>query len=244
MRVIFVVDSITDVTAKIEKMKSRFGKDISLIVKAPFVDLLKTYGYTPSDVYISNLSDVMHNLILKCNVDNIVIYYSSLQLDDSLINKFIKHIGEGKKIVNVMPYYSAVENMYNATYNLYVKSLFKFKDSLASPKLQYIPSHYATRMIVSSIANRMFENDSSKVTTMHIEDKEQSKSLKVKPPFNAYSLLAIIAALAITAILITTLAFVKFSYILIVVFVLLYLLDVVFALILNFKHKFDYRFLK
>lgn len=244
MRVIFVVDSITDVTAKIEKIKTHFGKDISLIIKAPFVDLLKTYGYTPSAVYMNNLSDVMHNLILKCNVDNIIIYYSSLEIDNALINKFIKHIGEGKKIVNVMPYYSAVENMYNATYNFYVKSLFKFKDSLASPKLQYIPSYYATKMIISSIANRMFENNSTNVTTMYIEDKNQYKSLKVKPPFNAYSLLSIIIALAITAILITTLAFVKFNYILIVAFVLLYLLDVVFAFILNFKHKFDYRFLK
>lgn len=244
MRVLFVVDSITDINQKILKLQTRFGGDISYVVKAPLVKLFETFGYTSNAIYTHNLSSVLHNIILKCPIDDIVICYASLNFNDSLLNKFISAIANKQKVVNVVPKYNSFESMYNSAYNSYVNFLFKSKDSLASPKLQFLPIAFVTELIKSSIANRLFEINAKFVTNIYIDDVEQSKNLKVKPRFNPFSLLPIIVALVLTATLITLIAFVNFNFLLGILFVLLYLLDIFMAIIQNFKRMFDNRFLK
>ncbi|MCQ2564464.1 MAG: hypothetical protein MJ152_01195, partial [Clostridia bacterium] len=146
--------------------------------------------------------------------------------------------------VNVQPKYNFFEQMHNGAYNIYVKSLFKTKDSMASPKLQYLPMNFAAELLITHFANRLFELDPQFVKTIYVEEKQESKSLKVAHTFNRANLISIILALIITIGLVVCMAFTNMHYVLILSFIALYLLDLAFCLILNYKHKFDHRFLK
>ena len=45
MKVVYVVDCISEVNQKINLIKNRFGDNILYVVRADLVDLFKTYGY-------------------------------------------------------------------------------------------------------------------------------------------------------------------------------------------------------
>ena len=121
--------------------------------------------------------------------------------------------------------------------------MFKNKDSMSSPKLQYIPSEFATELLMSHIANRLFEIDPRLVVNVYIEDKEINKSAKTKTKFGKLDIIPIIVALLITVAMIVTLAFTKPGYIFWLVIVFAYLLDIIIGLIFSYKKKFDTRFL-
>lgn len=243
MKVVYVIDSVTNLTHKIDMLKNRFGDSILYVVKHNLVPLFKTYGYVPNAIYTNNLSKVIHTLLTKSEVEDIIVCYSSLALNNELLNKFISKILDKSKIVYVMPKYNAFENMCNSVYNVYVKSLFKLKDSLASPKLQFIPSVYVSELLTSHFANKLFELPEEYTTTMNIHDKTVSDSLKVKSKFNKFNLIPIIAALLITIGLILSLAFIGINYLVVIIFACLYILDIVLAIIFGCKKKFDSRFL-
>lgn len=244
MKVLFVVDNISDITSKIDKIKNRFGNDIVFIVKAPLEPIFKTFGYTIHAIYYNNLARVMHQYLSNLEVQDVVIYYSSLNLTDSLLNTFVQKIGNRDKVVNIMPEYNFFERIENNLYNVYVKSMFKMKDSLASPKLQFLPTGFMQELLASHFGNKLFAVNEKFVKNIDIDDKELCKNLKVKPKFNPFNLLSIIIALIITIGLIVTLAFVKVNYLVVILFVCLYVLDLVISLIVNYKMKFDARFLK
>ena len=244
MKVIFVIDSVNELNNKINMLKTRFGNDILYIVKSNLVSLVKTYGINPNGVYKNNYIKVLH-VILNYNLNNdIVICYSSVKLSNELLNKFIAKIGNKQKIVNVMPYYNAFENIGNSAYNIYVKSLFGVKDSLTSSKLQFLPAAIVNELVTTHFGNRLFLLDESYSSTIHIEKGELSESLKTKTTFSKFYLIPIIIALAITMGLILSLAFFKANYLLLLIFVFLYVLDILISFIFHFKAKFDKRFLQ
>lgn len=244
MKVLFVVDSISELTSKIDKIKNRFGDNIFFVVKSHFVKLFKTFNYPISAIYHTNLAKVMHAMLLKTEPQDIVVYYSSLTLDDNLLNKFIDTIGNKDRLVNLMPHYNFFETMSNDLYNTYVKSVFKLKDSMASPKLQFLPKSLVAELMYSHFGNKLFVLNPALTKTINVEDKKLSKELKVKSKFGAKDIIAIIAALLITIGLIVCLAFVKFNYLLILLFIGLYVLNLLVAVILKYKEHFDVRFLK
>lgn len=244
MKLVYVVDSVSDIKAKINMMKTRFGNDILFVVKSPFQALFKSFGYEINAVYTKNLAKVLHTMLLKCQVDDILICYASLNLNNQLLNDFLTKIGDGTKFVNLVPKYNFFEQIGNETYNVYVKAMFKNKDSMSSPKLQYIPKQFATDLLMSHIANRMFEIDPRFVVNFYIEDKEINKSAKVKTKFNKFKIIPIIVALLITIALVVTLALTRPGYVVWLLFVFMYLLDIVIGIIFSYKNKFDQRFLK
>lgn len=244
MKVIFVVDSITDLNSKINMLKTRFGNEILYVVKSNLVDLVKTYGINPNAVYKNNYIKVMH-ILLSNNISNdIVICYSSIKLDNNLLNQFIARIGNKSKVVNVMPSYNTYEKICNSAYNVYVKSLFNVKDSLVSSKLQFLPASIVADLVATHFGNRLFLLDENISTTLYIEKGELNATLKQKTTFSKFHLIPIIAALIITMALIITLAFVKVNYLVILIFVFVYVLDILLALIFQFKTKFDQRFMQ
>lgn len=244
MKVVFVVDSITGIKEKIELLKTNFGSDICFVVRSHFTTIFKSFGYDVNAVYSHNLANTIHALLLKSNVDNVVICHASVKLDSQLMNRFTTTIGTGEKVVNVMPNYNSFERMSNGAYNLYVRSIFKNNDCMASPKLQYLPALFVTELMTSHFANRLFELNPQYVKTIYIEEKDLSTSLKVKSKFNKFQLLPIIAALLITAGLLLTIAFTKVSFISIFIFVVLYILDLFISLLYQYKLHFDDRFFK
>lgn len=243
MKLVYVVDSVSDIKTKIDMMQTRFGNDIYFVVKNHFVELFKSFGYECHAVYTKNLAKVLHTMLLKCTVDDILICYSSLDLNNQMLNNFLSKIGDGRHFVNLVPKYNVFEQIGNGAYNIYVKSMFKNKDSMSSPKLQYIPSEFATELLMSHIANRLFEIDPRLVVNVYIEDKEINKSAKTKTKFGKLDIIPIIVALLITVAMIVTLAFTKPGYIFWLVIVFAYLLDIIIGLIFSYKKKFDTRFL-
>ena len=244
MKVVYIIDSITDINNKINAMKTRFGDNIVYVVNYNLVKLFTTYGHTPNAIYGNNLPKVLSNLLLKSPVEDIVICYSSVNPNTDLLNRFISAIGNGSKVVNVLPEYNAFERFGLGIYNVYVKSLFKAKDSLISPKLQFLPQGLVVELLSSHMGNRLFEIDEKYSITLTFEDKEINKSLKVKNTLSRFQLIPLIAALIITMGLILCLAYVKINYAIILVFVFLYILDIVLAVIYQCKAYFDKRFLK
>ncbi len=244
MKVVFVVDCISNINNKINLIKSHFGNDIYFIVKSHFATLFKSFGYEINATYSHNLAKTIHTLLLKTNVDDILVYYSSANIDEKLLQKFISAISNGEKIVNVMPNYNSFERMNNGAYNIYVRSIFKAKDSMASPKLQFLPALFVNELMATHFANKLFEIDPKHVKNIYVEDKEVSNSLKVKTKFNKFQLIPIIVALVITMGLLLTIAFTRINYIMILLYVVMYVLDIMMSLLYQCKLHFDDRFLK
>lgn len=244
MKVVYVLDCITDLTQKINTISNKFGTQPLFVVRADLVELFKTYGYTPNAVYYKNLTEVIHSALLKCEVDDILICYASLKFDNTLLTKFTNAIGDKSRVVNLMPEYNTFERMCNSAYNVYVKSLFKATDSMASPKLQFIPSEYMIELLSSHLGNRMFELKPDFKTDIKIQDEEIKKSMKTKSYSLKYDLISIIIALVVTIGLLASIAYFKVSYLIILVCIVLYLLDLILTVIFHCKARFDQRFLK
>ena len=244
MKVVYVVDSISELSNKINLLKTKLGDNIFYIVRADLLDLFKTYGYSTHATYYKNLTKVVHNLLVNYNLDDVVICYASLKLDNQLLTKFTNGIGNKTKVVSVMPKYNTYEQMCNSAYNIYVKSLFKVKDSMVSPKLQFIPRDLLGELLSSHLGNRLFEVPAEINKTITIESEEINKSLKTKSASLKYNLIACIIALVITAGLLVSIAYLKANYLIILTCIILYVLDIMLTIIFLCKAKFDRRFLK
>ena len=244
MKIVYVVDRISEVNQKINLIKNRFGDNILYVVRADLVDLFKTYGFVPNAVYYNNLTSIIHTMLLKCEVDDLVICYASLKFDDKLLNKFITAIGNKTKIVNLMPQYNLFEQVCNSAYNVYVKSLFKVKDSLVSPKLQFIPQEMSINLISSHLGNRLFEINPELSKNITVENPEINKTMKTKSPCLKFNLIACLIALVITIGLMSSIAWFKPNFLIILTCIILYVLDIILTIIFLCKVKFDRRFLK
>ena len=181
---------------------------------------------------------------MRLNVSNLIVCYSSVNLSNPLLDEFSAKIGDGNKLVNVLPAYNSFEQMCNGAYNVYVKSIFKTHDSMISPKLQYLPELCVKELLDTHLGNRLFEMDPNLSHTIYVQDKPTSKSLKIKTGFNKFSIIPIIVAFVVTALLIMGLAFWGAKYLVILVVVLLYILDIFLAIVFQCKNYFDTRFLK
>ena len=244
MKVVYVIDSISKLTEKINLLSLRFGSNIVFVVRADLVDLFKTYGYQPNAIYYKNLTTVIHSLLLRNSIEDIVICYASLKFDNNLLNKFISNIGDKKKIVNLMPKYNTFEQMCNSAYNVYVKSLFKVQDSLVSPKLQFIPQDIMIELLSTHLGNRLFETNPEFTKKISVENQEINDSMKTKTHTLKFNLISIIIALCITMLLLASIAYFKVNYLIILTCSILYVLDIVLTIIFHCKTKFDSRFLK
>ncbi len=243
MKIVYVVDSISELTQKINLIKNRFGDNILYVVRADLVELFKTYGFIPNAIYYKNLTSIIHTMLLKSEVDDLLICYSSLKFDDKLLTRFTNAIGTKTKIVSLMPQYNIIEQVCNSAYNVYVKSLFKVKDSLVSPKLQFIPQELSINLISSHLGNRLFELDPEMSKNISVENSEINKSMKTKTPVLKYNLIACIIALVITIGLLSSIAWFKSHFLVILIFSILYILDIMLTIIFQCKAKFDRRFL-
>jgi hypothetical protein len=244
MKVVYVVDSVSDLTKKINTVTNRFGTNIVYLVRADLVELFKTYGFTPNAIYYKNLADVLHLLLLKGDVEDTILCHASLNFNNQLLNKFANTIGDKSKFVNLVPEYNWFEQMCNSAYNVYVKTLFKLKDSLISPKLQFIPQAFVKELLTTHIGNRLFEVDPEIQRNIHVEEKEINQSMKTKTNLLKYDIISLIIALLITVGLLASIAYLKVSYFLILSCIILFSLDIVITIILHCKAKFDQRFLK
>ena len=242
MKVVCVIDSIKNLNAKIQLLKSRFGEELIYIVDVKLRKLVETYGLYANAIYRDSLSRTIHITLKKYEPDDTIIYYTSVELNEDLLNKFLTKIGDKQKVVNIEPNYNAFERMSNAAYNLYVKSVFKLTDNLASPKMQFLPQSFVAELMNTHIANRMFKVEQT--STIYVENKAISKSLKLKNRFTKLHLIPIIIALVITIALILSIAFVGAKYVPILICTLFYLLDIFITIIFLCKNKFDTRFLK
>lgn len=244
MRVIFVVDSVDDLNAKINLVKTNLSEDIVFVVKANLAKLFNTFGYFASAVYGNNLARILHYTLSRLSEDDTVVCYSSVKLSKLLLTNFVSRIGDKTKFVNVMPKYNAFEKFANGCYSIYCKSMFKVQDGLISPKLQFLPKAAVGGLVASHISNRLFAMPDFFTSTLFVEDASVNKTLKVKSRFNKYAILPIIFALVITATLIMSLAFWGAGYIVIFVHVALYVLDAILGVIFQCKNYFDQRFFR
>ncbi len=244
MKVVCVVDSITDIKSKINTLVSHFGNNILYVVKANLQTIFETYGFASNAVYDNNLTNIIHVLLSKNKATDVVVYYTSLKLDNLLVTNFIKKIGDRTKIVNFIPKYNAFEKMYLSLYNSYVKSLFKINDSLASPKLQFLPKDFVETLLESHLGNKLFEPLEDSCVEFQVENEEINKTAKVKTKFGKSEVIAIIVALCLTLCAIVAYALSTPHFIVGLLFVMFYLLDISFYILLKFKALFDKRFFK
>ncbi len=244
MKIIYVVDSISNLNNKINLITNKFGNDIFYVVKADLVDLFKTYNYQPNAVYYNNLTKIIQGLLFNVEVDDILVCYASLNFDRELLNRFANTIGNKEKLVSVMPKYSTFESACNSVYNVYVKTMFKLKDSLITPKLQFIPSALALELMASHFGNRLFEIDPQYSRVMYVDNIETNNSLKVKTSYLKINLISLIITFILTAGLLASIAYLKPGYFTILIFVICFLLNITLTIIFLCKKKFDQRFLK
>lgn len=244
MKVVYVVDTITDLNTKINLLTARFGTNIFYVVKADLVELFKTYGYNPHAIYYNNLTKVIHNMLYRSTDEDTIICYASLKFDYALLNNFANAIGNKTQVVNLMPNYNVFETVCNNAYNVYVKSLFKVKDSLISTKLQFLPSAFVTDLVNSHLGNRLFQLNPQYCKNVTTDNKEINKSMKTKTKPMKYNLMSLIIALVLTAGLLACIAYTKIAFIVVFIFVILYVLDILMLVIFQCKAKFDQRFFK
>ena len=244
MKIVFVVDNISNLNQKINLMKNHFGDNIFYIVRADLLELFKTYGFNVNATYYKNLAKVMHVLLASGEIDNLIIYHSSLPITENLITKFRNAIGLKNKIVGILPKYSNFEKVCNSAYNFYVKSLFNAKDSLVSNKLQFIPESLLPELLTSHISNRLFQANDELCKNIEIQDSEINKAMKHEPFKLKYILFSVITALLTTVFLLMSIAYFKVKFIAIAFSIVLYLTNIFLTIIFSFKSRFDQRFLK
>ena len=245
MKVVYVIDSVTGIQSKIDLLRNRFGNEILFVVKSNLIKIFETYGYKANAVYGKNLPKVIHSMLSKDEADDVVYCKSSLNIDNNILNRFLNAIKNKTRVVNVMPKYNIFESMSNAAYNVYVKSLFKTKDSMASPKLQFLPKAFVEELLTSHFGNKLFEVNEKLCVNITFDDKKINDNLKAKASLNRNMLIPLIAALVITALFILSVAiFKQINYIMILIFFFLYLLDIMFAIIYQCKLYFDERIFK
>jgi len=244
MKVVFVVDNISDLNNKINLLQNKFGSSIYYVVRADLVDFFKTYGHLPNAIYYKNLTEVTHSLLAKSEIDDAIICYSSLKINDKLLTQFINNIGNRTQIVSFMPDYNTFEHICNKAYNIYVKSLFKTKDSLISNKLQFLPKDVMVSLLESHLGNRLFETNPERTKYLTTSDKAVNDSLKTKSYSIKYDLISLIIALVLTVGLLCSIAYYKVSYLIILGYIILLVLDITLTIIFHCKDKFDQRFLK
>jgi len=244
MKVVCVVDSITDLNKKVEMLKLHFGNNIIFVVKASLEPIFRTFNYTTNAVYDKNLAKIIHLTLLKDDPTDIVVYYTSLKFDNKLINDFVAKIGTKSKIVYLMPQYNGFEKFCLSAYNVYVKSLFKNNDCLASPKLQFLPEAYVINLLNTHIGNKLFTMPTEVVTSIKTENKEINQSAKIKNKFGKSEIVFFISFLAITLALILAYALASPPFIVTLIFIMSYILDFMVYIIMKCKALFDLRFLK
>lgn len=245
MKVAYIVDSLTDFTKRINLISSKFGhNNIYFIVRADLMPVFETFSYTAHAVYYKKLSTVLHLLLQNTKRDDVVIYNASLHITENLLNKFIRNIKDGSKIVSLSPTYSRFETMVNSLYNKYVQSLFNIEDSLVSSKLQFIPAAFVNELLKSHISNRLFSLNpeiSASFTSDHPLVNKTSKSTYSKLKLN---LIFSISFLVITMLFMLSIAYLKIKILGCFIFAILIILNTVIYCISNFKMRFDSRFLK
>ena len=246
MKIVYVVDNISNLQNKVDTLKNRFGNDILFVVKSNLLPIFQTYGYTVNAVYGSNLSKTIHVLLRKMDeLEDIVYLKSSLNLTNNLLNKFISSIGDKSKIVNAIPKRNAYENLGLSCYNIYVRSIFKLQDSLCSTKLQFIPKNFLYELLSTHFGNKLFQVKPEMVRNIYFEEKEINNNLKDKYKFNKKLLIPIIAALVITLTFVLTVFLAKkVNYFISIIFIFFYLLDIMSIIIMNCKTFFDNRIFK
>ena len=245
MKVAYIVDSLTDFTKKIDLISNKFGRNnIYFIVRADLMPFFETFSYTAHAVYYKKLSTVLHLLLQNTKRDDLIIYNASLHLTENLLNKFIRNIKDGSKIVSLSPTYSRFETMVNSLYNKYVQSLFNIEDSLVSSKLQFIPAAFVNELLKSHISNRLFSLNpeiSASFTSDHPLVNKTSKSTYSKLKLN---LIFSISFLVITMLFMLSIAYLKIKILGCFIFAILIILNTVIYCISHFKKRFDSRFLK
>ena len=246
MKIVYVVDSICNFQGKVDTLKNRFGSDILFVVKSNLLPIFQTYGYSANAVYNNNLSKTIHYLLSKLdNLEDVVYIKSSLKLTNNLLNKFISAIGDKSRIVNAMPKRNAFENLGLSCYNIYVRSIFKLQDSLCSTKLQFIPKNFLYELLATHFGNKLFQVKPEMVRTIYFEEKEINNNLKEKYRFDKKVLIPIIVAMLITMAFVLTVFFAKkVNYMISIIFIFFYLLDIMSIIIMNCKSYFDNRFFK
>ena len=244
MKIVYVVDSISNLNQKINLIKNHFGDNIFYVVRADLLDLFKTYGLNANATYYKNLAKVIHFMLVGGEVDDLLIYHASLSINENFLTRFRNSIGLKDKIVGVMPNYSHLEKICNSAYNFYVKSIFNTKDSLVSNKLQFIPSRFVPELLTSHISNRLFEMDKDICKNIEINDVEINKSMKHSPFKRKYALISIIITLLTTILLLSSIAYFKFKFVAIAFCVVLYLTNFILTIVFSFKSRFDQRFFK
>lgn len=246
MKIVYVVDSISNFQGKVDTLKNRFGSDILFVVKSNLLPIFQTYGYSANAVYNNNLSKTIHYLLSKLdNLEDVVYIKSSLKLTNNLLNKFISAIGDKSRIVNAMPKRNAFENLGLSCYNIYVRSIFKLQDSLCSTKLQFIPKNFLYELLATHFGNKLFQVKPEMVRTIYFEEKEINNNLKEKYRFDKKVLIPIIVAMLITMAFVLTVFFAKkVNYMISIIFIFFYLLDIMSIIIMNCKSYFDNRFFK
>ena len=246
MKIIYVVDNISNFQGKVDTLKNRFGNDILFVVKSNLLPIFQTYGYSANAVYNNNLSKTIHYLLTRLDaLEDIVYIKSSLNLTNSLLNKFISAIGDRSKIVNAIPKHNAFENLGLSCYNIYVRSIFKLQDSLCSTKLQFIPKNFLYELLATHFGNKLFQVKPEMVRTIYFEEKEINNNLKEKYRFDKKVLIPIIVAMLITMAFVLTVFFAKkVNYMISIIFIFFYLLDIMSIIIMNCKSYFDNRFFK
>ncbi len=244
MKIVYVVDSATDLKHKINLLENKIPCEMLFVVRADLVPLFETYGYKANAVYYNNLSKVMQHLLLRSQIDDTIICYASLKLDNTLLTQFTAKIGNKTHFVNLVPYYNIFEQVCNSAYNVYVKSLFKSHDSLISAKLQFVPMAIMFDLLTSHISNRMFEIEPEYQQEIQVQDKEINKTAKSKSGALKLWLLCLIITLSLTAGMLAAIAYATTNFLVILLFVVLYLLNFILSIIFACKRKFDNRFLK
>lgn len=244
MKVVIVVDSITDLNKKINMIRGHFGDNVLFVVKSQLQPLFETFHHSSNAVYHSNLARTLHLLLQHDQVEDTLIYYTSMNINEQLLNLFSSKTVSRNKVVNVCPDYNMFERAHNDIYNIYVNSVFKVKDSMISPKLQFLPKQFVEELLNSHMANRLFTLNPELCETIYVQNKEIKRSLKVKRDFNKNFLIPIIIALLATISLLILTAFGKMNYLLTLLFIVIYTLDLTLSFIFKFKDEFDSRFLK
>ncbi|MBO5910351.1 MAG: hypothetical protein J6Q15_02455 [Clostridia bacterium] len=245
MEVLFIVDQVKGLDKKIS-----FFEDMGADIKF-FVNFKLTGKVISNKKILSNMVSIYNNNINK-SIDEYVkkegyvatetlLYYSSVDINNDMINQIIEKIGLNPDTIYVKKKFNWWSKFKLWFYQKVIKLLFGMNDEYASFKLQYFSKRLMEAFVKTNFKNHIFSIQTSDFVEI---EKEQEKLYYGTRKFNKnllYNPIAFCLILICYVVLERFLALPFWVYFLVVALLLCTIINLIIMMIVS---AFDYRYKK
>lgn len=244
MQTFFVIDALTDVDKKINMILNNVGGDIKFFVKADLYTKIIGNNFIAQNlagVYKSNEKLKIDKYLQtdKCNLDDTLLYYSSVEVNEEVLRLIREKSSYGYDSVFVSPKRNWWEKFTNWVYKKTATFMYRTTDLCCSSKIQYIGKRFLEYLKETTFSNHIFDVQHKYI--VEVTDKSERKSLHTHIKFSKYYLYDIVALLLILLGYVLLETFFDLPFFVYFAVVLSVILAIIIAIMISCFSKFNSR---